>query len=115
VQRLEKDIRKYFGFLHHILQRPLHSIGLHCFSDEDSLLDYLEHLRKTSSTTEMKKQATLASKVTSFMLNLSRHHGDKVAARVFSQSLEKLEYMGTELSGMLRREKGTKTRCVKAS
>lgn len=107
---MEKDIRKYWGYLHHDKGRPLSCLGLHSFSDLDVFFDYLERIQATSTLTEMQKQATLATKVTTFMANLSRSHGEKASARRFMETVEHLGYLTKEISGNLKRAKGTQTK-----
>lgn len=63
-----------------------------------------------STTTEMQKQATLATKVTTFMVNLSKQHGEKKAAKEFLKTLKSLHYIQKEITSLLKREKGTQTK-----
>jgi hypothetical protein len=108
---MEKDVRRFFGYLHNVKKRTLSSIGLYSFSDIEAVFDYLEYLSNGgASNTEIKKQATLAVKITNFMKNLSNSRGDTSSAARFTKAITTLEYVGKEVSAMLRREKGSQTK-----
>jgi hypothetical protein len=108
---MEKDIRRFLGYLHHVKGWQLKSLGLYNFADTSALFDYLEFLSARGvTTTELKKQATLATQVATFLANLMEANGERDEAKQFREAINTLEYVGKEMSSRLKREKGSKTR-----
>jgi hypothetical protein len=109
MDRLMKDIRKYLGYVHYVKGRPLARLSLSSFSEVPILCDYLDYLEQRGvRPTELKVQATTASKVTQFLVNLVERNGPE--AEDLRRSLRPLQYLQQELAHKIRREKGATVR-----
>jgi hypothetical protein len=75
VNRLKKDIMRYFGFLHHVLGWRLRDISLSAYTEVKSIQQFLAHLEgRGVRATELLKHLSTATKVSYFLSNLVEHN-----------------------------------------
>lgn len=119
VDRYGKDIKKFLGYLTHILGWPTRELGLEMYADTQVLSKYLEFLQSVRkvAVSELEKQVTLAAKINhylSYLLTLHRDNDRVLGAynqdNKHTKAMQRLEAMAIQLRHRARYQRGASVR-----